>query len=95
VLENYSSAHKKGYLMNDQLKNFAREELKRGLAQLPECWRRRFKQMYSHGNLDANINDVVDTMPEDKLDWAMQQVEKSLEKQLSGAQKEICGSPAN
>lgn len=32
---------------------------------------------------------------EDKLDWAMQQVERSLEKQLSSAQKESCGSPAN
>jgi hypothetical protein len=74
--------------MNNQLQSFAREELKSGLAQLPEGCQHRFKQMYSHGNLDANINDVVDNMPEDKLDWAMQQVEKSLEKQLLSAPKE-------
>lgn len=74
--------------MNEQLQNFAREELKRGLAQLPEGWQRRFKQMYSHKNLEADINSVVDNMPEDKLDWAMQQVGKSLEKQLSSAPKE-------
>jgi len=66
--------------MNDQLKSFAREELKRGLAQLPDNWQRRFKQMYSRGNLDANINSVVDNMPEEKLDWAMQQVYASIKK---------------
>jgi hypothetical protein len=37
--------------------------------------------MYSHENLDADINDVIDMIPEDKLDWAMQQVENSLKKQ--------------
>lgn len=74
--------------MNDQLKNFAREELKRGLSKLPEGWQLRFKQMYSHGNLDADINVVVDNMPEDKLDWAMQQVENSLAKQCASAPKE-------
>lgn len=71
-------------VMNDQLKNFAKEELKKGLAQLPEGWQRRFKQMYSHNNLDADINSVVDAMPEDKLDWAMSQVENSLKKYQEG-----------
>lgn len=74
--------------MNEALKNFAREELKKGLAQLPEGWQRKFKQMYSHGNLDANINDVVDNLPEDKIDWAMQQVESSLKKLCASAPKE-------
>lgn len=74
--------------MNEKLKDFAREELKKGLSKLPESWQLRFKQMYSHGNLDADINDVVDNMPEEKLDWAMEQVERSLEKQASNAQKE-------
>lgn len=66
--------------MNNKLKSFAREELKKGLSQLPDGWHRRFKQMYSPKNLDMDINDVVDKMPEEKLDWAMQQVENSLEK---------------
>ena len=39
-----------------------------------------FKRMYAKGNLDMNINDVVDNMPEEKLDWAMQQVERTLSK---------------
>lgn len=64
--------------MNDSLKNYAKDELKKGLAQLPEGWQRRFKQMYSFKNMDADINDVVDNMDEEKLDRAMEQVERSL-----------------
>lgn len=66
--------------MNNQLQEFARQNLKDGLAQLPESWQTMFKRMYSHENLDADINDVVDSVPEDKLDWAMQQVQRSLDK---------------
>ena len=66
--------------MNKQLESFARKSLKEGLAQLPESNQMLFKRMYSHKNLEANVDDVVDGMPEDKLDWAMQQVERSLDK---------------
>lgn len=64
--------------MNQQFQKFARDTLKAGLAQLPEHNREIFKRMYSHKDLKANINDVVDKIPEDKLDWAMQQVDRSL-----------------
>ena len=67
--------------MNQQIQDFARQELKTGLAKLPESNQLLFKRMYSHANLDASIDDAVDNMPEDKLDWAMQQVERTLEKQ--------------
>jgi len=66
--------------MNNQLQEFARQNLKDGLTKLPEGHQELFKRMYSHGNLEASINDVVDGMPEDKLDWAMQQVQRSLDK---------------
>jgi hypothetical protein len=66
--------------MNEQLQRFAREELKRGLAQLPEGWQNTFKRMYAHGKPDMGINEVIDAMPANKLDWAMQQVESSLKK---------------
>lgn len=77
--------------MNSKLQDFAREQLKAGLAQLPETWQRTFKLMYGRGNgkrsvqdtVALQINDVVDIMPEDKLDWAMQQVENSLKKLAS------------
>lgn len=66
--------------MNQKIQDFARNELKASLAQLPEGWQKRFKQIYSHKNPNADINEVVEKMPEDKLDWAMQQVENSLKK---------------
>jgi hypothetical protein len=66
--------------MNEQLQQFARDSLKQGLAELPENWQLTFKRMYSHGDLSKPINDVVDAMAEEQLDWAMQQVERSLTK---------------
>ena len=60
------------------ISDFARQELKQGLARCNEAQQLLFKRMYSHKNLEANINDVVDNMPDDKLDWALQQVERTL-----------------
>jgi len=65
--------------MNELLEKHAREMLKTGLKQLPEKHQHFFKRMYSHGNLEADIENVVDSMPEDKLDWAMTQVQRSLD----------------
>ena len=66
--------------MDDQLQVFARQTLKDGLAQLPESHQKLFKRMYSHKNLDLDINLVVDQMSQDKLDWALGQVKRSLNK---------------
>lgn len=66
--------------MNNQLQNYARTALKEGLSKCNEGQQRMFKRMYANGNLDADINDVVDNMPDDKLDWAMVQVERTLSK---------------
>jgi hypothetical protein len=74
--------------MNEQLKSYARRSLKDGLAQLPETWHQKFKLMYARDggrrsveeSLAMPINEVVDMMPEDKLGWAMSQVENSLKK---------------
>ena len=66
--------------MNKQLEAFAKSELKEGLKQLSEAQRLLFKRMYSHKNLELSIEEVVDNMPTDKLDWAMQQVQNSLAK---------------
>jgi len=67
--------------MNENLVEFARNQLKEGLRQLSDGWQFMFKRMYSHKNLDLDIETVVDNMPEDKLDFAMTQVENSLIKQ--------------
>jgi hypothetical protein len=42
--------------------------------QCTEAQQKLFKQMYSHKNRDLSIEEAIDNMPDDKLDWAMQQV---------------------
>lgn len=64
--------------MNNQLQEFARNTLKEGLTKCTDGQQLIFKRMYSHKDLDKPINDVVDNIAEDKLDWAMQQIENTL-----------------
>lgn len=66
--------------MNNQLQEFARAQLKLGLNQLPEFNQNLFKKMYNNGDHSKPIGIVVDDMSEDKLDWAMQQVQRTLDK---------------
>lgn len=66
--------------MNEQLNSFARQELKQGLGQCTAAEQRLFKQMYAKGAMELPLQDVVDNMDEDKLDWAMQQVARTLKK---------------
>ena len=78
--------------MNSTLEIFAREKIKEGLGWLPVEWQRKFKLMYVPRNISIDtmdINDVVDKMPADKLDWALTQVENSIKKMVSQATK-IC-----
>jgi hypothetical protein len=69
--------------MNDKIRDFARAEILFGLSQLPEANVTMFKKMYSHGNIELPIEQVVNKIPDDKLDWAMQQVENTLKKKES------------
>lgn len=68
----------------DKLQAFARQSLKDGLAQCSPAQQHRFKLMYAPGayegraELDTPINEVVDKMPVEKLDWAMQQVDRTV-----------------
>ncbi len=66
--------------MNNKVSNFTREEIKQGLKQLPESWQLMFKRMYSHENINMDIDAVVDNMPDEKIDLALTQVENSLSK---------------
>lgn len=66
--------------MNEELQNYARTKIKSGLAQCSEGQQKLFRRMYSHDDLTQEINDVVDNMPSEKLDWAMQQITRTLEK---------------
>lgn len=64
--------------MNSTLETYARTQIKLNLAQLPKGWQLKFKQMYSHKDLDKDIDQVVDDMPTVKLDWALTQTTNSL-----------------
>jgi hypothetical protein len=72
--------------MNEVLQ--ARDNLKSGLSQLPDDWQRKFKLMYARNggrrsvedSVAMDINDVVDHMPEENLSWAMEQVQRSVDK---------------
>ena len=54
-----------------------RSEIKRILSKLEDKNRLVFKRMYSHLDLEKDINLVVDDMPAPKLDWALQQCKAS------------------
>ena len=72
--------------MNSQLSEFARDYLKKNLSLLPEGSRDKFRAMYGYGPQCRDwevarskpIDQIVDEMPDDKLDWAMSQVENTL-----------------
>lgn len=66
--------------MNNALQSYARKNLKDGLAKLPDANQLLFKRMYAHGDLALPIDEVVDLMEEEKLDWAMQQVDRTIAK---------------
>jgi hypothetical protein len=58
----------------------ARRELLAGLSRCTDAQVLLFKRMYANGDLDAPIDKVVEKMENDKLDWAMQQVQRTIEK---------------
>ena len=75
--------------MNNELQVFARATLKENLAKCTEGQQLIFKRMYSHLDLDREIDAVVDEMPEEKLDWAMQQVQRSVDTNESSDEKAL------
>ncbi len=68
--------------MNETVIIFTRNKIKEGLNKLSEKHKLRFNQMYSFKNLDKDVNKVIDEMSEEKLDWALTQVENSMRKDL-------------
>lgn len=64
--------------------NFAREELKKGLSRCEPAQQHLFKRMYAKGKMGMDINDVVDEMDNEKLSWAMEQVDRTLAKKAKG-----------
>lgn len=54
-----------------------RERMKFMLSRLTDRNREIFMRLYSHHNIDRNINEVVDELPADRLKYAYQQCENS------------------
>ena len=65
--------------MNSDLRKFAEDWLQTHLAQCTKEQQHVFRRMYSHTDLARPLDLVVKEMPDDKIDWAMQQVKRSLE----------------
>jgi hypothetical protein len=74
--------------MHPILNDYAREYLKENLLSCSFEQRLMFKRMYAKGNLDLPIKDVVDNMDENKLDCAIDQVMRTIVKNLSDSLKE-------
>ena len=67
-------------MQNESLKSYARAYLKSLLSECTEGQQLMFKRMYSHKDLSRPIDTVVDMMEDDKLDWAVSQCERTVEK---------------
>ena len=65
---------------NETIIKYSRNKIKRLLYKCTEAEQLRFKRMYSHKNLEASINHVVEHMDSSKLDWALTQIENTLKK---------------
>jgi len=73
--------------MNETLKLLSKNILKDLLSQCTEPQQMMFKRMYSHTDLDKDIKKCVDDMDESKIDWAITQLERTVEKNNSQASK--------
>jgi hypothetical protein len=67
-------------MKNETIKNAAKSILKELLDECTEGQQLTFKRMYCFKNLELPINEAVDQMDDDKIDWAMTQVEKTVAK---------------
>jgi len=63
-------------------KILARNIIKSGLYNLPISCTKRFKAMYSARDLEKDINTVIDDVPDNKLSWAVKQVQNSLDNEF-------------
>ena len=57
----------------------ARRELKDALALCTEEQNHMFKLMYAGGDMELTYAETVNRMPEEQIDWAMQQVQRTLD----------------
>ena len=68
--------------MNKRIINFCKNYLKENISKCSDEQILIFKRMYSPKNLDLDINLVIDKIPDDKLSWAMEQIDNTILKNL-------------
>lgn len=79
--------------MNKHLQAYARHFIKERLTRCSPRQQDIFKRMYSHLNLDLPVDQVVDAMSADKLNWAMEQVEKTYQENVAAGSVKPLTSP--
>lgn len=67
-------------MKNKTIVNFTKERLKNLLTECTDGQQHLFKRMYSNGNLNLSIYDIVDQMDDNRLEWVLSQVERTIEK---------------
>lgn len=80
---NKETKERRREVMNKTVDTFIRGEIREGLARLEKSHIHLFKRMYARGDMDKDITDVINEMPQEKLEWALTQVENSLKKRES------------
>lgn len=75
--------------MHKKIKQTYTDILKELLAQCTEDEQMIFKRMYSHKNLELDINTVVDNMDESRYEWAIMQCERTIESRNKKPTKEV------
>ena len=71
-----------GTLKSELLIKAAKIILKELLEQCTFNEQKMFKRMYSHKDLNLSIDEVVENIALDKIDWAICQCENTLKKKL-------------
>lgn len=64
--------------MNLTLKNAAKDILIKLLNQCTDAQQMMFKRMYCHNNLDATVEESVNLIDDEKIDWAISQCERTV-----------------
>ncbi len=63
--------------MNDVVKITIKKELKKGLLNCTEAQQNFFKKIFSYKNQNLSIDDVIDLIKDEKLEGALQLVERT------------------
>lgn len=66
--------------MNENVRNFANQQMIETLSKCTDAQQHLFKRMYADGKMELSISEVVEKMPEDRLCHAQEQIDRTLSK---------------